>query len=125
MSPIVDQLFKAQPALLRQSANPAEAGALLNELRKAVPASILTHFLRLVESGRPGVAVVRGGVCSGCHIRVPASLRTALLQPNELSVCDQCGCFLLLADEEKSAARVPLAARRVAGERSRRRVVAV
>jgi predicted nucleic acid-binding Zn-ribbon protein len=72
----------------------------LRELRAAVPVPVLAHLDRLVSWGRKGVALVRHGVCSECHMRVPTATVASLISPHDLYLCESCSCYLLLPTEE-------------------------
>lgn len=99
MRKTIAMLEAAQKPLLRDSTNPAERQALLARLNEHVPAPLLAHFLRLVDQGRPGVAWVRNGVCSVCHIRVASATTAILVKPDDVHVCEHCGSYLLLAPD--------------------------
>lgn len=104
MKNVVETLYAAQ-AKLRQHPLPSpERQAILLQLQAHVPAPLLAHFLRLVERGRPGVTVVRHGVCNGCHLRVASGITAALTRPKDVHLCDNCGSYLLLAPEEMALA---------------------
>jgi len=102
------RLYEAQRELLLHDPKSAKRRALLGALQCSVPAPILAHFLRLIANGGRGVATVRHGVCSECHIRVPSSLVAELVKPDEDPVCDYCGRFLLLPAEELPAPPAPV-----------------
>ena len=62
----------------------------------------------MIALGRKGVAPVRHGVCSGCHIRVSIGTLASLVYPKDLYLCDSCGRYLLLPlDEIAAAAEAP------------------
>lgn len=103
MQNLVSSLYAAQQTLLRHPAASPEHTALLEDLRRRVPAPILAHFLRLVGQGSRGVALVRHGVCGECHLRVPSAIAAALVEPKDLHLCDNCGRYLLLDPEEAAA----------------------
>ena len=109
MRTLVETLFAAQGTLLRQSPNSPSCRATLQTLQQRVPAPILAHFLRLVAQQRKGVAEVRHGVCSECHLRIPSSVVAALQKPKELSLCENCGCYLLLDSAELAGSDTPFA----------------
>lgn len=113
------ELLAAQSTLLQQApASPLRRSVLVH-LAEIVPPPVLAHFLRLVERGRTGVAVVRHGVCSGCHLRLPSGQVAALVKSEELHLCENCGSYLLLPPDEESLPAVPPVARRVATRRQR------
>jgi hypothetical protein len=111
------ELLAAQSTLLQQApASPLRRSVLLH-LAEIVPAPVLAHYLRLVERGRTGVAVVRHGVCSGCHLRLPSGQVAALVKSGELHLCESCGSYLLLPPDEETLPTVPPVATRVARRR--------
>lgn len=103
MRATIQNLYTAQQALRKLPLQSPERVAIVKRLTEVVPAPILAHFLRLVEHGQNGVSLVRHGVCSGCHIRVPLSSLPALVKPHDVHLCDHCGSYLLLPDEEIQA----------------------
>jgi predicted nucleic acid-binding Zn-ribbon protein len=119
MRTLVENLLAAQKAL--RAPSPAEKDALLLRLQKSTPASVLAHFLRLISQGRNGVTVVRHGVCSGCHLKVPSSVVAALSKPTDLHLCENCGSYLLLAPEEMPSDAPPTVPTACAVRRERRR----
>lgn len=100
MNELIEFLYDAQKDLKRFPQPSPARNAILQNLRAQVPAPLLAHFLRLVERGKPGVTVVRHGVCTGCHLRVASGVAAALAHPKEIHLCDNCGSYLMLAPEE-------------------------
>lgn len=96
MKNVMLKLLEAQTTLLRDRENATEHPEVVEQLRATVPAPVLAHYLRLVAQGRKGVAVVRNGVCTQCHIRLPSSLAAVLVKEDDLHMCEQCGAFLIL-----------------------------
>lgn len=113
MHAITDTLLTLQPTLARKDGDPAKKQAAIEELRRTVPAPVLAHFLRLLACDRRGVAVVNHGVCSECHIRVPHATLHSLIDPTDLHLCENCGCYLTLAPGERHANGTAPVARRV------------
>jgi predicted nucleic acid-binding Zn-ribbon protein len=68
--------------------------------REKVPVPILIHFDRLIARGKKGVAVVRSGVCSECHLRIPSGTLASLTYTAEVHKCDNCGRYLYLPMNE-------------------------
>ena len=99
-------LFEAQKNLQRHPAGSPERLAIVQQLNAEVPAPLLAHFLRLAAQGRPGVTLVRNGVCSGCHIRVPAAVVHALVRADDVHLCEHCSAYLLLPAEEAQALKM-------------------
>lgn len=117
MRTIIENLLALQNLLLPPSPSTPEKETKIAALRKLVPPPVLTHFERLAVRGKHGVALVRHGVCSECHIRVPIGTLASLVAPKDVYLCDSCGCYLLLPLEEVpgalSQATAKPAARRV------------
>jgi predicted nucleic acid-binding Zn-ribbon protein len=100
MKAMVEHMFRVQKFLQPGKAPIEEQQAILRKLRDKVPPPVLAHYLRLVQNGQNGAAMVRHGVCSECHIRVPSGTLAALAQPTDLHLCESCGCYLLLPTDE-------------------------
>ena len=100
MRTIIEHLLALQKLLLPPTPSTPEKEAKIAELRKLVPLPVLTHFDRMVVRGKNGVALVRHGVCSECHIRVPVGVLDSLIAPEDVYLCDICSCYLLLLPEE-------------------------
>ncbi len=107
MRTLVENLLALQKLMLPSSPSSPERQARIDELRKLVAAPVLTHFDRLVTRGRKSVALVRHGVCTECHIRVPVGTLASLITPHDVYLCDSCSCYLLLPSDEVSATLVP------------------
>jgi hypothetical protein len=108
-------LLTLQQQLARGGVNAPENKPLLEAARREIPAPILAHFLRLAAAGQKGVAVVRHGVCSGCHLRVPDATVHSLMQPTDLHLCENCGAYLMLEQAEPTTpliVEVPASSRR-------------
>ncbi len=70
-------------------------------LRKQIPSKELRQYDSLQSRGKKGVALVRDGVCTGCHIRVPIGKINSLIVGASTLTCDNCGCFLYLSPEQQ------------------------
>jgi predicted nucleic acid-binding Zn-ribbon protein len=106
----IQALWDAQTVFLRKSSRSSERENALHRLSTTVAPPVLAHFLRLIAQGSHGVALVQHGVCSECHIRVASSTVAALVQPEAVHVCEQCGRYLMLAPGETALPpRLPLA----------------
>ena len=109
MNVLLQNLLKLQTLTFNQD-TPAGDGAKA-ELRAKIPAQILGHYDRLVARGKKGIAVVRGQVCTACHMRVPIGVITTLMNGDDIQLCESCGRYLYLAPVEKTAtAEVPVIA---------------
>lgn len=96
----MDDLIALQRLQFDEPARTEAAAAEIEKLRKRVPAPILAHFERLGARGKKGVAVVRNGVCGGCHMRQTSAKLIALASVNDVHLCDSCGRYLYLAEGE-------------------------
>lgn len=97
---------------LRQVKEKSSAGqslaAEIAALRELLPTSILAHHDSFRRRGKSSVAAVVRGVCRGCHLALPRGRVTDLQRiPNDLSVCDNCGAFIYLAEEPTPHSQEP------------------
>jgi predicted nucleic acid-binding Zn-ribbon protein len=72
----------------------------MEAIRKTIPGVVLTHYDRLLAHGKKGVAIVRNGVCTECHLRVATGALAALAHENDIQVCGNCGRYLFLPANE-------------------------
>jgi hypothetical protein len=70
----------------------------IEALKKEIPSQILGHYDRLVARGRKGVAIVRRGVCTECHIRLATGALATLARGADIQLCGNCGRYLFLPD---------------------------
>jgi predicted nucleic acid-binding Zn-ribbon protein len=100
MKQIMENLLALQKVQLQtQPLSPENAREIL-KLREPVPAPVLAHFDRLIARGKKGVAVARNGACGECHLRLPSGTMAALAYTNEIHLCDNCGRYLYLPEDE-------------------------
>jgi len=101
MRKVMEQLLALQSLQFDERSRTSRANAEMEKLRDKVPTSILAHYERLVLRGRKGVAMVRAGVCSECHLRITrGKLANLSATANELHLCDNCGRYLYLPEGE-------------------------
>ena len=100
MGQIMEKLLALQK--FKSSTKPLtlEQEAEVLQLREQVPAPILGHFDRLIARGKKGVAVARNGACGECHLRLPCGTVAALAYRDEVHLCDNCGRYLYLPENE-------------------------
>ena len=79
----------------------------IDALRKSVPDAILGHYDRLVARGKKGVAIVRNGVCTGCHMRLATGVMGTLMRREDIQLCDTCGRYLYLPEETAAPVEEP------------------
>jgi hypothetical protein len=102
MITIIDKLVELQTLLSTPGPRSAVAQTLEQSLRAQVPKPILDHFDRLLAQGKTGVAIVRHGVCGGCHLRICSGTAAGLARHDDLYICDNCGRYLYLAPESEA-----------------------
>ena len=98
MRKMIENMLVLQRVHFDPRAKSSTSTEQLEELRGSVPAPVLAHFDRMLARGKKGVAIVRNGVCTGCHLRLTLGTNTSLLDPSEIHVCDSCGRYLYLPD---------------------------
>jgi hypothetical protein len=104
MRQIMDHLRALQRLQLNAGPLTKVAEAEILQRRGQVPATILAHFDRLIVRGKKGVALVRNGVCSECHLRITSGTLQSLTHTSEVHICDNCGRYLFLEDLPATAA---------------------
>jgi predicted nucleic acid-binding Zn-ribbon protein len=67
-------------------------------LRAKIPKPILSHYDRLGDQGKKGLAAVRNQTCTGCHMRVPVAVVFNLKHAEDVCLCDNCGRYLYLPE---------------------------
>lgn len=113
MNPYLKTLLSFQPVMMQSGPATPEKQAAIQQLRNSVPEPILAHAMRLFAQGRKGVALVRNGICGGCHIRVPRGVVAMLPSSNGIHLCESCSCYLLPAPDEAVTPVVVPKARRI------------
>ena len=68
------------------------------KLRAKIPQPILSHYDRLGDQGKKGVAAVRNQTCTGCHMRVPVAVVFNLRHAEDVCLCENCGRYLYLPE---------------------------
>lgn len=71
-----------------------EQARQIESLRAQLPTAILGHHDRRIATGQKSLAVVRKGICGGCHLKLPRGHRSTVAANADLDVCDNCGIFL-------------------------------
>ncbi len=91
------------------------------ELRAKIPTPILSHYDRLGDKGKKGVALLRHQTCTGCHMRVPLAVVMDLRHDDEIRLCDNCQRYLCLVEDTVEAAVEP-ATGKAAAKKSRKQL---
>jgi len=61
----------------------------------------------LMKRGKKGVSQVRNGTCTGCYMKLASGQYAMLLRAEDVMICDSCGRYLHVSDEEIKAATEP------------------
>jgi predicted nucleic acid-binding Zn-ribbon protein len=103
------ELEAAKRQIKKDHATTASLAAEIESLRAILPTSILNHHDARRARGKVSVAPVTRGICRACHIAVPRGRLAELRRvADELNVCDHCGVFIYLGEEDQPAvANVP------------------
>src|SRR4051812_13784268 len=99
------ELEAAKWQLKKAHAASTALDAEIESLRAVLPTSILNHHDARRARGKVSVAPVTRGICRACHIAIPRGRLAELRRVADgLNVCDHCGVFIYLRDEDQSAA---------------------
>ena len=99
MTELLKSLVKLQDLELSDDKS-QRAEKLKAELRAKIPGQILGHYDRLMARGKKGVIAVRNQTCTGCHMQVPLAVVMTLMSGTDIQLCDNCGRYLYLPQEE-------------------------
>jgi predicted nucleic acid-binding Zn-ribbon protein len=100
MNKLLQNLLKLQTLEFDVIVEP-EMEKQVNELRARIAPPILAHYDRLMAQGKKGLAAVRNQVCTGCHIQVPRAFVLTLMHEEDIQVCENCGRYLYLPEENE------------------------
>jgi len=100
MKNIMESLFALQTLQLQSGPGQRNRDAAMETTRKTIPGVVLTHYDRLMAHGKKGVAIVRNGVCTECHLRVAIGALADLAHASDIQVCGNCGRYLFLPPNE-------------------------
>ena len=100
MVKILGELLAVQKLQLETKPLSLETERQILAAREKVPKPMLDRFDRFIARGKSGVAVVRQGVCSECHLRITPGTLASLAYTSEIHVCDHCGRYLFLPETE-------------------------
>ena len=108
MNSFISDLLALQRILERRDIPPAEAKAQAARLEKKIPPPLLAHFSRQLACDRHGVGLLRNGICSACHIKVPSVTVDDLRRTDDVVLCENCGCYLAPPPEAEAVAKEPV-----------------
>jgi len=92
---VIERLLELQELESAPKTSPPAQKKLTAEIRADIPAPILSHYDRLRQHGRRGVALVRHGVCGGCRMKLASGANAKLLRDDDICMCENCGSYLL------------------------------
>jgi predicted nucleic acid-binding Zn-ribbon protein len=96
------ELEGTQRQLKKNSGASASLAAEIESLRALLPTAILSHHDHRRARGKISVAPVTRGICGACHLAIPRGHLGQLRRvTDDLSVCDHCGVFVYLAEEDR------------------------
>jgi predicted nucleic acid-binding Zn-ribbon protein len=98
MNQMMRNLFELQALEFEATVKP-NTEELIRELREKIPAPVLSHYQRLCDSGKKGVALLRNQTCSACHVQVPLGVALNLKRGTDVCLCGNCGRYLYLPKE--------------------------
>jgi len=102
----------------RSRRSPLNSEALIESLRANIAIGFLVQHDHLRARGRQSVAEIRHGVCSACHMVLPVGKLAEVKRMSALLRCDNCGRFVVLAEEELETTPVTAPSGKSAGRRS-------
>jgi hypothetical protein len=103
----METLFMLQTLQLQSGPGQRNREASMEAARKTIPSVALTHYDRLMAHGKKGVAVVRNGVCTECHLRVAIGALHLLATNGDIQLCGNCGRYLYLPPQEAAVPAAP------------------
>jgi predicted nucleic acid-binding Zn-ribbon protein len=119
MKEIMRNLFELQSLEFDETIQ-SDTEARIADLREKILKPILSHYDRLGDKGKKGVALLHHQTCSGCHMRVPLGVVMDLKHGEEVCLCDNCQCYLYLPED--GAEDSDLASEKPAARRSRKQL---
>lgn len=63
-----------------------------------IDAAIMVQYQRIRKAGREAVSQVAGGICQGCHMRIPPQLYIEIQKLKVIHICPTCQRILYLAE---------------------------
>jgi predicted nucleic acid-binding Zn-ribbon protein len=92
----MENLLELQTLQLESAPHQRGRPSAMEAIRKTIPSLVLVNYDRLLARGKKGVATVRNGVCTECHIGVAIGALAGLAQEGDIRACGNCGCYLFL-----------------------------
>jgi predicted nucleic acid-binding Zn-ribbon protein len=103
----LEELDNARNALSTRSNKLAALNSEIEELRLRLPTAILKHYDQRRARSLPTIAPVKRGVCGGCHISITRNSVADLHRSSgTIGVCENCGVFIYLDENEAKGPEV-------------------
>lgn len=80
----------------------AELQAAEEENSRDIDQEILFKFQRIIQRNSEGIVAVRGSVCSGCHMILPAQFANSVHSGDEIKFCPYCSRILFYEESDDS-----------------------
>ena len=96
----MEALLKLQEAQIRSDLPPGKDNTTTRRFRKMIPEQIQGHFDRIRARGKKGVSTVKNGACTGCYMKVPMATLLTIRRGEDIRLCDNCGRYLFLPEDE-------------------------
>lgn|SRR5574344_286000 len=71
-----------------------------NDLSPGIDPEIIIKFQRIIQRNRKGIVAVRGNVCDGCHMILPAQFANEVHQGDKILFCPYCSRILFYEEAE-------------------------
>ena len=120
MNELLQNLLKLQTLEFDEIVEP-ETEKKIGKLRAQISPPILAHYDRLLAQGKKGLAAIRNQVCTGCHIQVPRAFVLILMHGTDLQVCENCGRYLYLPEQNEPEISCIRMAGKISGKPCRRK----
>ncbi len=78
----------------------AELAAKEASLSEGIDPEIVFKFQRIIQRNRKGIVAVRGNVCDGCHMILPAQFANEVHDGNEILFCPYCSRILFYEESD-------------------------
>ncbi len=71
-----------------------------NELVEGINSEIIFKFKRIIRNKQTGIVAVKGNVCDGCHMILPAQFANEVHSGNEIHFCPYCSRILFYQESD-------------------------
>ena len=71
-----------------------------NELVEGINSDIVFKFKRIIKNKKTGIVAVKGNVCDGCHMILPAQFANEVHGGNEIYFCPYCSRILFYQEAD-------------------------